>query len=71
MAEDGKPNIDVKFRAVEMHQAEHERRRREADEKLNKLKDLLEQVCVNELCFTVCTGLVTTCKYIFILVTPK
>ncbi|XP_026331928.1 laminin subunit alpha isoform X2 [Hyposmocoma kahamanoa] len=43
MAEDGKPNIDLKFRAVEMHQAEHERRRRDADEKLNKLKELIEQ----------------------------
>lgn len=44
MAEDGKPDIDLKFRAVEMHLAELERRRREADEKLTKLKDLLEQV---------------------------
>lgn len=52
MAEEGKPNIDLKFRAVGMTQAEYERRHREADEKLNKLKGLLEQVFT---CYLICT----------------
>lgn len=46
---DMEPQISSSYHTVKMRQEDLERRRRDADEKLQKLKDLVEQVLVQSL----------------------